>query len=77
MKLKPSLSTSIKLPSEQVQSEINLSETIEISQSQGINQKKYDDEPEEEGVLAPIKCDDDGPDFSLMTRQGKVSAGEI
>jgi hypothetical protein len=69
--------TQIQLPTEKVSQEISLSETIEITQSKDVLRiipKRFDDdECEMDSGLAPIMCDDEGPDFSLMTKQGKVS----
>jgi len=53
-----------------------LNETIEISGGNEIKRKwseNDEDDIELEGALAPIKCDDEGPDFSKMETPAKAN----
>jgi hypothetical protein len=53
-----------------------LNETIEISSGYQIKRKwaeNDEDDIELEGALAPIKCDDEGPDFSKMETPTKAN----
>jgi hypothetical protein len=55
---------------------VSLNETIEISSGYQIKRKwaeNDEDDIELEGALAPIKCDDEGPDFSKMETPAKAN----
>lgn len=53
-----------------------MNETIEISSGYQIKRKWAENDEgdiELEGALAPIKCDDEGPDFSKMETPTKAN----